>query len=122
MQPYAVRVMVVDDDMAGTAMLMALLELKGYAVRSSHDGLHALPAILAWQPRVVLLDIDLPGRDGFDLARCLRREPIGEGLLLIAITGWTRPEDREIAALCGIDYFLAKPLDTDALLALLPPV
>jgi CheY-like chemotaxis protein len=115
-----VRVVVVDDDRDGAATMAALLECEGYAVRMAHDGLHALPTIEQWQPRCVLLDIDLPGLDGYDIARRLRRSHPDHGMLLIATSGWTRPEDRETAAVCGFDHFLAKPVDVDALLALLP--
>ena len=114
------RVVVVDDDRDGAATLAAVLEFEGYEVRTEHDGLHALPTIQQWHPNCVLLDIDLPGLDGFDIARRLRRESDNEDMVLIATTGWSRPVDRETAAVCGIDHFLAKPVDMRALLALLP--
>jgi len=115
-----VRVVVVDDDRDGAATMAALLECEGYAVRTAHDGLHALPTIQEWHPRCVLLDIDLPGLDGFDVARRLRRSQPDHGMLLIATSGWTRPEDRETAEVCGFDHFLPKPIDVEALLSLLP--
>ena len=86
-----VRVVVVDDDRDGAATMAALLECEGYAVRTAHDGLHALPTIQQWHPSCVLLDIDLPGMDGYDIARRLRRSQPDHGMLLIATSGWTRP-------------------------------
>ena len=115
-----VRVLVVDDDKDGADTLASLLQLEGYDVRTENDGLHALPTIQQWQPRCVLLDIDLPGLDGFDIARRLRRDDREHRMILIATTGWARAVDRETAAVCGIDHFLAKPLDPAALLAVMP--
>ncbi len=85
-----VRVLVVDDDKDGADTLASLLQLEGYDVRTENDGLHALPTIQQWQPRCVLLDIDLPGLDGFDIARRLRRDDREHRMILIATTGWAR--------------------------------
>ena len=118
--PERLRVMVVDDDRDGATTLAALLELEGYEVRTEHDGLSVLPAVDEWHPSCVLLDIDLPGLDGFAIARGLRSQASQHGTVLIATTGWSRPVDRETAAVCGIDHFLAKPVELDELLALMP--
>ena len=112
-------IVLVDDDRDGAETLAAVLEFEGYEVHTVHDGLHALPVIDQWQPRCVLLDIDLPGLDGFAIARRLRRDHSDHALLLIATSGWSRPEDRRTAEVCGIDHFLPKPVDMKALLSLL---
>jgi CheY-like chemotaxis protein len=113
------RILVVDDDHDSADMLSSLLRTEGYEVDVVHDGLHVLPAMQRFAPDAVLLDIDLPGRDGFDIARKLRSLGMDRDTVLIATTGWARQEDRETAEVCGFDHFLAKPLDLARLLEVL---
>jgi DNA-binding response OmpR family regulator len=117
----AVRVLVVDDDGDCMQSLATLLELMGYELQTAADGLRGLDTAERFRPQCVVLDIDLPGLDGLDIARRLRRAPWGRETLLIATTGWNRDEDRSAATVAGFDHFLPKPLDMEALLALLPP-
>ena len=117
----AVRVLIVDDDSDCMQSLASLLELLGYALQTAADGLRGLDTAERFRPQCVVLDIDLPGLDGLDIARRLRRAPWGREALLIATTGWDREEDRNAAKVAGFDHFLAKPLNLDALIALLPP-
>lgn len=112
-------VLIVDDDRDNAEMLTLLLAAEGYEVHAVHDGLHALPAVERLLPDAVLLDLDLPGRDGFDVARKVRSLGVDREMLLVATTGWSRREDRETAEVCGFDHFLAKPLDLDRLLDIL---
>lgn len=113
------KILIVDDDHDSVEMLSVLLGAEGHEVHAVHDGLHALPAVRRLAPDAVLLDIDLPGRDGFEVARKLRSLGSDRRMLLVATTGWSRNEDRETAAVCGFDHFLAKPLDLDLLLEVL---
>jgi CheY-like chemotaxis protein len=117
-----IRVLIVDDDGDGTTALASLLGLLGYDVRTAGDGLRGLDSAERLRPQCIVLDIDLPGLDGLDIARRLRRAPWGRETLLIATTGWSRDEDRSAAMVAGFDHFLPKPLDLDALVALLPRV
>ena len=116
-----VRVLVVDDDGDCMQTLATLLELMGYELQTAADGLRGLDTAERFRPQCVVLDIDLPGLDGLDIARRLRRAPWGRDTLLIATTGWNREEDRNAATVAGFDHFLPKPLNMEALLALLPP-
>lgn len=114
--------MIVDDDGDNAETLTLLLRAEGYEVHAVHDGLHALPAVQRLDPDAVLLDIDLPGRDGFHVAREIRSLDIDRRMLLVATTGWARHADRETAKVCGFDHFLAKPLDLSLLLKVLEPM
>jgi CheY-like chemotaxis protein len=114
------RVLVVDDDQDFNRALATLLEMVGYEVRTAHDGLKGLDSVEEFRPHCAVLDVDLPGLDGVEVARRLRREPFGRDIVLIAMTGWARNEDRTAAMLAGFDHFLAKPVNLDELFALLP--
>jgi DNA-binding response OmpR family regulator len=115
-----VRVLIVDDDADFKRALATLLDMMGYEVRTAQDGLHGLDTIEAFRPQCAVLDVDLPGVDGVEIARRLRRQPWGRDIVLIAMTGWSRNEDRAAAMLAGFDHFLAKPVNLDELFALLP--
>jgi two-component system CheB/CheR fusion protein len=120
--PAPLRVLVVEDDPDVRRSLAGLLELGGHAVRAAADGAAALDALDAGRADVVLLDIGLPGVDGYELARRIRGRP-GPQPYLIALTGYGRPEDRAAATRAGFDAHLAKPFrpdDLDRLLAGVP--
>jgi CheY-like chemotaxis protein len=91
----------------------------GNEVQIAHDGLSALEAGKAFRPAVVLLDIGLPGMDGYEVARKLRKTPEGKDALLIAQTGWGQEEDRLRSTEAGFDAHLTKPLDLAALQSVL---
>jgi len=113
------RVLLVDDDPGVRDATMFLLEQWGHEVRSAGDGASALLIARAWQPHVVLLDIGLPGMDGFSVAESLRREPLPVAARLIAISALYREDDAGLLAAAGIDQILRKPLDTRFLRSLL---
>ncbi len=92
-----------------------LLELSGHEVAVAHDGLAALTTAEVFQPQVVLLDIGLPGMDGYEVARRLRENPLLEHMLLVALTGYGSEKDRLQSEKAGIDYHLVKPADPWAL-------
>jgi PAS domain S-box-containing protein len=116
------RVLVVDDNEDSADSLALLLELKGHEVRVALDGPAALATAHAFQPEVVLLDIGLPGMDGYEVARRLRAERAGEGgLLLVALTGYGQDEDRRRSREAGFDHHLVKPVDFDELTRVLGP-
>lgn len=115
-----VRVLLVDDDTDFTRALSTLLGMMGYELHTAQDGLRGLEASEQFRPQCAVLDVDLPGCDGFEIARRLRRQPWGRDMRLIAMTGWNRPEDRTAASVAGFDHFLAKPVNLDELFSLLP--
>lgn len=114
------RLLLVDDNEDAAVLLATLLRMKGHDVRVVYDGLAALAAAAEHRPEVVLLDIGLPGMDGYEVARRIRQH---EGLrrpVLIAMTGYSREEDLHRAKEAGFDHHLAKPVEFAALLQLLP--
>jgi two-component system CheB/CheR fusion protein len=115
----SMRVLVVDDNEDSAESMRLLLELGGHSARVVADGPSALEEALAFEPDAVLLDIGLPGMDGYAVARELRARPGGEKLLLVALTGYGQEDDRRRSLEAGIDHHLVKPVDTDDLFPLL---
>lgn len=115
--PRSRRILVVDDNVDAAETLAELLELWGHDVCAVHDGAAALEAVGEYGPEVVLLDIGLPGMDGYEVARRLREgEDAGkERMLLIAVTGYGQEEDRRRSHDATLDYHLTKPVDPEAL-------
>jgi PAS domain S-box-containing protein len=113
------RILVVDDhpDVAESAAL--LLRLWGHEVHTVADGPAALQAVLSFRPEVVLLDIGLPGMDGYEVARRLRQHPDTRTVLLAALTGYGQEEDRRKSKEAGFDCHLTKPINPDTLQAFL---
>jgi CheY-like chemotaxis protein len=108
-------VLVVDDNVDAAEMLAELTELWGCEARVAHDGPAAIEAALSYRPEVVLLDIGLPGMDGYELARRLREQDGLKGALLVAVTGYGQEEDRRRSREATLDYHLTKPVDPEAL-------
>jgi CheY-like chemotaxis protein len=104
------RVLVVDDNADAADSAAMLLRLSGHQVEVAHDGHSALEAARAFRPEIVLLDIGLPGMNGYEVARELRSRPENRGLVLAAVTGYGQDEDRRRAHEAGFDYHLTKPL------------
>jgi two-component system CheB/CheR fusion protein len=113
------RVLVVDDNEDAARMLAMLLELEGNQVSVAHDGPGALAAARTFHPDVVLLDISLPGMDGYEVARRVRQLPGMQGVVLIAQTGWGQEEDRHRSRAAGCDAHLLKPVELETLQELL---
>src|SRR5881227_60491 len=103
------RVLIVDDNRDGADSLLLLLELYGHEARAAYDGDAALRLAGTFCPDVVLLDIGMPGLDGYEVARRLRRDEGLRDALLVAITGFGTEEDRRLAAQAGFDAHLTKP-------------
>jgi CheY-like chemotaxis protein len=110
-----VRVLVIEDNEDGLASLVALLELLGATVTGAPDGRAGLDAARRFRPEVVLLDLGLPGIDGYEVARRLKSDPYVPGLRLVALTGWGADADRRRTAEAGFDLHLTKPLDMPTL-------
>ncbi|MBU8977841.1 GAF domain-containing protein [Lysobacter sp. MMG2] len=113
------RVLIVDDNVDAALSLQAALELDGHVVDVAHDGPSSLGLLEHGDPEVLLLDIGLPLMDGYQLARRIRERPGGDGLLLVAITGWGQAGDRERARQAGFDVHMTKPISLDVLSATL---
>ena len=113
------RVLVVEDSPDAATSLRLLLELSGHQVRVAYTGPEGLAEAEAWRPEAVVCDIGLPGMDGYEVARRLRRTAGLEGVLLVALTGYGREEDRQRAFAAGFDHHLTKPADPDEVRRLL---
>jgi PAS domain S-box-containing protein len=113
------RVLVVDDNADAVASLALLLRLAGHEVRTAGDGPAALELAPRFRPEAVLLDIGLPGMDGYEVARRLRALPELKDVLLMALTGYGQEEDRRRAREAGFDHYLTKPVEPAALQRLL---
>ena len=111
------RVMVVDDNHDSADTMAELMRIWGHEVRTANDGPSALECARGFRPQVVLLDVGLPGMDGYELARLLRAEGLA-GRLLVSVTGYGQDEDRRRAEEAGFDLHLTKPVDPDTLMRL----
>ncbi len=109
------RILVVEDDPESREMMGALLSCWGYEPCLVTAGPAALDAVEQEVPDIVLLDLGLPGMDGFEVARRLRRRPGGDRLFIAAVTAYRGEEYRRKAWTAGFDRFLEKPIDTHAL-------
>ncbi|WP_139144746.1 response regulator, partial [Janthinobacterium sp. HH100] len=103
------RVLVVDDNVDAAETLAAVLDMMGHATHVAHDGAQALAVAPQFLPDVIFLDIGLPGMNGYEVARALRRIPAGAKVVLVALTGWGAENDRSQSSAAGFDHHLTKP-------------
>ena len=108
------RVLIIDDNIDLREVLQHSLKLSGYSAETAPDGKSGLDALLRTRPEVAIIDVGLPGIDGYEVARRARAE-VGRSMLLIAMTGYGQPEDRSRAKEAGFDVHLTKPVTTSAL-------
>jgi CheY-like chemotaxis protein/anti-sigma regulatory factor (Ser/Thr protein kinase) len=112
---HSARVLIVEDNSDAGEALGMLLELLGHHVRVVQDGARALEAARANIPDIMLVDIGLPGMNGYEFARAVRRDEGLKHLILVALTGYGRPEDTAKTIAAGFDYHLVKPVEPNAL-------
>jgi CheY-like chemotaxis protein len=113
------RLLVVDDNVDSARSMALLLQAFGHDATTAHGGQEALDAAESNPPDAIVLDLGMPGLDGYEVARRLRERPWGKDLLLIALTGWGQQEARERSKTAGFDAHLVKPVEIDALLRVL---
>ncbi|MBA3313331.1 MAG: PAS domain S-box protein [Planctomycetaceae bacterium] len=113
------RILVVDDNADAAKMLSLLLRASGNEVETALCGLKAIEAAVTFRPEVILLDIGLPGLDGYEVARRLREQAETKDVVLVAITGYGQPEDREKSKAAGFNHHLVKPVSIEDVLAVL---
>jgi len=116
----SLRVLVVDDNRDAADSMGLVLARAGAEVEVVHDGATALDRVERFHPALVLLDIGMPGMDGYEVARRIRARPALQGIQLVALTGWGQAEDRLRSREAGFDHHLIKPAGIDELCALLP--
>jgi CheY-like chemotaxis protein len=117
--PAPMRVLVVDDNRDAANSLGLLLKWRGVEVHVAHEGVTALEALESFRPEVVLLDLGLPGMDGYEVAQRIRRAPDGQRVVLIALTGWSHSDYRRRSSETGFNHHLVKPVDFETLMDLL---
>jgi PAS domain S-box-containing protein len=113
------RILVIEDNRDSALMLAELVRAWGHEVHMAYDGVAGLLAARDLQPQIVLLDIGLPGMNGYEVARELRKTPGLEESLIVALTGYGQVEDRQRAQASGVNVHLVKPADPDVLQPLL---
>ncbi|SOE97189.1 PAS domain S-box-containing protein [Burkholderia sp. D7] len=111
--PHGLRVLVVDDNVDTADSLTLLVELLDHDVRTAYDGPTALEIAVEYRPNVALLDIGLPGLNGYEVATRIRQQAGLGGIVLVAITGYGQESDRQLATQAGFDHHLVKPVDFD---------
>jgi len=109
----ALRLLLVDDSVDAATLLSMVLEADGYDVRIAHESTQALEIAARFKPEVVLLDLGLPGMDGFQLAQEMRKLDSTASALLVAVTGYGQAGDRQRSHDAGFDYHLVKPVAVD---------
>ncbi len=113
------RVLIADDNRDAADSLAMLLQMDGHDVSVAQDGAEAVLMFAELQPEFAILDIGMPGLNGYEVARRMRRDSKGRALRLIAVTGWGQQTDKALAFAAGFDHHFTKPLEPDKLLALL---
>jgi CheY-like chemotaxis protein len=108
-------VLIVDDNPVNLKLARVLLCGEGYEVRTAATAEEALALLPAFLPRLILMDLQMPGMDGFDLTRRLKADPATRGIRVLALTAYAMKGDEERALAAGCDAYVAKPIDTRTL-------
>lgn len=109
------RILVVDDNPSNTRLLAFLLSRQGYEVHTAADAEEAIAAVRDFRPRLIFMDLQLPGVDGLELTRRLKADPATREIVIIAATAYAMKGDAERARQAGCDGYVTKPIDTRAL-------
>jgi len=108
-------ILVVDDNPINLKLMRVLLLGEGHEVRSALDAEEALEVLHTFRPKVILMDLQLPGMDGLELTRLLKEDPATRDIVIIAVTSYAMKGDQERALAAGCDDYVSKPIDTDEL-------
>lgn len=114
-QSTQVRILVADDNVDITTTASMLLELEGYQVKTAVTSAEVLSIAEEFAPHVILLDIKMPGMDGYEICRRIKSHDWGASIRLVAQSGWSPPGERERAARAGFSSYLAKPYSVEEL-------
>ena len=109
------RILIVDDNAQNLKLSRVLLSRYGYELRTAQDAEEALAVLETFTPRLILLDLQLPGMDGFELARRLKADPRTNQIVILAVTAYAMKGDAERAQAAGCDGYVTKPIDTKTL-------
>ena len=108
-------ILIVDDNAANLKLARILLQGEGYQVRTAADAEEALRVLETFTPRLILMDIQLPGMDGLELTRRLKADLATRDIVILALTAYAMKGDEEKARAAGCDGYIAKPIDVDSL-------
>jgi two-component system, cell cycle response regulator DivK len=106
-------ILVVDDNVANLKLMRLLLGRQGYEVEVSTGAAQALATLETFRPRVILMDLQMPGIDGLELTRRLKADPATRDITIVAVTAYAMKGDEAQARAAGCDGYLTKPIDTD---------
>lgn len=109
--PNQHRILVADDNDDSAAAMAMMLKLLGNEVRTANDGLEAIEIAEGFRPELILLDIGMPGRNGYDVCRHIRLQSWGSQVIIAALTGWGQDEDKRRSQEAGFNHHLVKPVD-----------
>jgi CheY-like chemotaxis protein len=109
------RILIVDDNAINLKLVRVLLTGEGFEVRTAEDATEATEVVEAFHPRLILMDIQLPGVDGLELSRRLKSDPANINMVIVALTAYAMKGDEERALAAGCDGYIAKPIDTRTL-------
>ncbi len=113
------EILIVDDNPVNLKLIRVLLTTEGYNVRTAADADEALAVLNGFSPRLILMDVQLPGMDGLELTRKLKADLATRNIIIIALTAYAMKGDAEKAAMAGADGYLSKPIDTRTLPAVI---
>ena len=115
----SVPILAVDDHPTNLKLIATLLASMGYQVQTARDGIEALEAVQRSRPPLILMDLQLPGIDGFELTRRLKADPETRDIVIIAVTAYAMKGDEQKALAAGCDGYLSKPIDRKLLMEML---
>jgi len=118
----SLRILIVDDNRDGADSLASMLRIMNHDVRTAYDGMVGVEEADAFRPDVIVFDIGLPTLNGYEASRHVRAQSWGQGIVLVAMTGWGQDEDRRRSAEAGFDHHLVKPVDPHTLMQVLAGV
>jgi CheY-like chemotaxis protein len=108
-------ILIVDDNPANLKLARVLLSQEGFEVRTAADAAEALRVLEGFRPRLILMDLQLPGMDGFELTRRLKASDAHRDVVILALTAYAMKGDEERARAAGCDGYISKPIDTRTL-------
>lgn len=107
-------ILIVDDNVINLKLAKVLLIKEGYEIRTAGAAEEALKVLQEFKPRLILMDLQLPGMDGLTLTRQLKADPVTQNILVVALTAYAMKGDEEKAKAAGCDGYITKPIDTQA--------
>ena len=105
-------ILVVDDSVDNRDLTQILLESEGFEVRMAEDAMQALGLLRTYRPKLILMDVQLPGMDGLELTRRLRQDPSWQAVIIVALSAYAMAEEKANAMAAGCDGYITKPINT----------